>query len=272
MIIANPERPGSIVISEAYERIIQDEGEYSEIVGPEATRLFLPKGNDAIADFSYIVSASSGLLDQSVPGQIGGVEYPDGTLVHASSRVDEDMAKIIIAGYLSAEMQEQSFDTYIKPLLLRLGSDAPRMSHTLRHMCDAAYEYFGEQDPIESLAYSEIPPGTVQKNILLEEGQVFQYELEQSGIFRPRDRAVMIGRLGIDALRLDEKTPVDRNNEGVKAVELTTDRANRNHPHVCRDCRHGIGIGALRITTQVEPVEGYDHHHYHPQCFSAVET
>lgn len=64
-------------------------------------------------------------------------------------------------------------------------------------------------------------------------------------------------------------TAVDKRSGERTYVTLQNERGNR---HKCADCSHPIVKGSARITTSTQqPVSGYDHHHYHPGCFSHVD-
>lgn len=271
MIRAHSNNPSSLVAAEALEKIIEVEAEHSMTIDQGVARLFYPNGDTPIEGFEYVTTSPDGLLGRAVLYGFGGVEYPEGYLIHASGAIDDDISSIIVAATLTSEVEQVPLDMLIKQAFLRLGHDAARFSQYIKKMTDQTFSHYRGTAADVLLKNSMTTPKAIQDALLLEEGQAYQFDLEQSGIYTPRSRSLSVGRLGVDAIRLDRVVHVDKNSDGIKTVELTTDRANRNHPHVCRDCSHGIGIGALRITTTVEPVDGLDHHHYHPQCFSTAE-
>lgn len=64
-------------------------------------------------------------------------------------------------------------------------------------------------------------------------------------------------------------TAVDKRSGQRTLIYLQEERGTR---HKCKNCSHAITKGSPRITTSTnQKVNGYDHHHYHPGCFTHVE-
>lgn len=64
-------------------------------------------------------------------------------------------------------------------------------------------------------------------------------------------------------------TAVDKRSGNRATISLQTEPGSR---HKCRNCSHPIVKGSARVTTSAQRShDGYDHHHYHPGCFTHIE-
>lgn len=103
--------------------------------------------------------------------------------------------------------------------------------------------------------YGRALKNTESKGRMAEEAENTRQRLVDLGLELP-DGAVAINA-------------VNRHSGARTNISLQTERGQH---HTCRNCSHPIIKNTPRITTSSkEKINGYDHHHFHPGCFTHVE-
>lgn len=222
----------------------------------------------------YNVLSREGTISSTLPYAVSGVrlgEGIDGLFLSISEEVPEDLRPLAVASFAIGQTG-QSHRT-LTAIIDGLGSsdEGQRFTDFIVESSLQTLEHYRNADPNEFSKNTGQTLIHMQRSLLLEGAEVRRANFSISGKEREllRKGAFELRRLGIE-VPIGERLKLRRNpfldGDEVTEISLVQDKARGDKLHVCKGCHVGIEPGSWRVSVTVRPRNGFNHHHYHPDC------